>query len=125
MALQNWEQSFRFLVQQSRTLLPYPEQYRDAAHQVHGCEAKVWLALELAADGRVQLWVDSESRIVRGLLAVLQQAAHQKPASELAKQNLWQVYQAQGLPQHLSPSRIKGLQAVINELQRQLQQASP
>lgn len=123
MALQNWEQSFRFLVQQSRLLLPYPAQLRDPAHQVHGCEAKVWLALEPLSDGRVNVWLDSESRIVRGLLAMLQQATHQQLASEIASQNLWQVYAAQALPQHLSPSRIKGVQAVISELQRQLQQA--
>lgn len=48
------------------------------AHEIAGCENRVWLGYEEDAEGRLHFFGDSEGRIVRGLLAVLLTAVEGK-----------------------------------------------
>jgi len=108
----NWEQSFRYLVQQARQLPPYPEAFRDAAHQVSGCEAKVWLWVDSTNPDAVTVRMDSESRIVKGLLALLQSQVDGQSQQQIAAFDSAAYFTDIGLARLLSPSRNNGLYQV-------------
>ncbi|RUO80330.1 (Fe-S)-binding protein [Idiomarina tyrosinivorans] len=116
-----WEYLFRELVKHARMLPEYPPQYRDQAHQVSGCEAKVWLALETTPERQLRVFLDSDSRVVKGLLYQLWQACDQQPVHDVAALAVDDLLAQQQLDKQLSPARIQGFSAVAKELTRQAQ----
>ncbi|ASG66455.1 (Fe-S)-binding protein [Idiomarina piscisalsi] len=117
----SWEQLFRQLVQQARSLAEYPSECRDDDHLVGGCEAKVWLWLDTSDSEAVVIRFDSESRIVRGLLAMLQQRLDGCSVAEIAAFDIDAFYREEGLDNALSPSRSNGLYQVAKTLKLRAQ----
>lgn len=106
----------RLLNRLAARLPPYPEAFRDEVHQVPGCESRVWL-LHRASPGRHQFWLDSESRVVRGLLVVMLAAVQGKPSSTLVTFDAVAWFESLGLFRQLSPSRGNGLRSVARRIQ--------
>ncbi|RUO65986.1 cysteine desulfuration protein SufE [Pseudidiomarina planktonica] len=120
MDFSSWEHSFRYLVQQARSMPAYPSELRDKAHEVTGCEAKVWLAVDSSNPEQVQVRMDSESRIVKGLLALLLEQTDGRSAETIASFDGQQYFADIGLAKHLSPSRTNGLYQVAAALRAQV-----
>lgn len=112
----NWEQQYRRLVTLSRELPAYPEHARDDAHQVHGCEAKVWLYVDSSNPDAVIVRFDSGSRIVKGLLALIQQQLDGQSLDTIQRFDIDALFRAEGLEGHLTPSRANGLRNVAKSL---------
>ncbi|RUO45270.1 SufE family protein [Idiomarina aquatica] len=112
----NWEQQYRRLVQLARTLPPYPDDARDERHLVSGCEAKVWLYVDSSNPDAVVIRFDSASRIVKGLLALIQQRLDGQPLAEIRAFDLDALLRAENLENHLTPSRSNGLRNVAKKL---------
>ena len=112
----SWEQQYRRLVQLSRTLPPYPDSLRNDEQLVSGCEAKVWLYVDVSNPDAVVVRFDSGSRIVKGLLALIQRQLDGKPAAELQAFDIDAFFRAEGLEGHLTPSRANGLRNVAKSL---------
>ena len=115
----NWEHQYRRLVKLSRTLPDYPEQARDDAHQVSGCEAKVWLYVDSTDPDAVVVRFDSGSRIVKGLLALVQQQVDGQSLATIQAFDIDALFRAEGLAGHLTPSRTNGLRTVARILTQQ------
>lgn len=111
------EQRMRFLVQQAATLPAFSTTERAVAQEVFGCEARVWLLLNLPGDDTVAVRFDSESRVVKGLLALIQQAVNGASAQQLADYDLDAHLAALGLTDFVSSSRRNGLRAAVSQLQ--------
>lgn len=112
----SWEHQYRRLVQLARTLPQYPEDARDDAHLVSGCEAKVWLYVEASNPDSVTVRFDSTSRIIKGLLALIQRELDGAPIEMLRSFNVDALLRAEGLEGHLTPSRNNGLRNVATSL---------
>ncbi|MEX1222737.1 MAG: SufE family protein [Idiomarina sp.] len=124
MDFSSWEQSFRYLVQQARSMPAYPAELRDNAHEVTGCEAKVWLAVDTTNPTQVQVRMDSESRIVKGLLALLLEQTDGQSSAAIAEFDSQRYFAEIGLAKHLSPSRTNGLYQVCAALRAKVMPAS-
>ncbi|WP_157980370.1 SufE family protein [Pseudidiomarina taiwanensis] len=107
--------ALRYLVQRSRELKANPS-LQVAAHEVFGCEAQVWVRVTLDQD-RVQLECYSESRVVNGLLAVLQDALNGASTEQVLAFQVQNYFTALGLADFISESRRNGLQAVVQAIQ--------
>ncbi|RUO75815.1 SufE family protein [Idiomarina seosinensis] len=114
----NWEQQYRRLVKLSRELSPYPDSAKDDEHLVSGCEAKVWLYVDNSDPDAVVIRFDSGSRIIKGLLALIQQRLDGKPQQAIRQFNIDALFREEGLEGHLTPSRTNGLTQVARELSR-------
>lgn len=112
----NWEQQYRRLVQLARTLPPYPDNARDNAHLVSGCEAKVWLYVDASNPDSVEVRFDSSSRIIKGLLALIQQQVDEQSLDTIHGFDIDALFRAEGLEGHLTPSRANGLRTVARSL---------
>lgn len=110
------EQRLRFLVQQAATIPALSATERDIAQEVFGCEARVWLLLNLPPEDRVDVRFDSESRVVKGLLALIQQAVNGASPQQLADYDLDAHLAALGLTDFVSSSRRNGLRAAVSQL---------
>ncbi len=110
------EQRLRFLVQQAATLPALSATERDIAQEVFGCEARVWLLLNLPPEDNIEVRFDSESRVVKGLLALIQQAVNGASVQQLADYDLDAHLAALGLTDFVSSSRRNGLRAAVSQL---------
>ena len=67
--LNQWEDKYRQLILLGKKLPTLTDERKAQAHEIAGCENRVWLGYEEDAEGRLHFFGDSEGRIVRGLLA--------------------------------------------------------
>lgn len=110
------ENRMRYLVQLAKQA-QVPANFRVAEHEVFGCEARVWVQAEWPS-AHFQLYVDSESRVVLGLLMVIRQALHGASAEQLAAYSLDAHFDALGLSDFVTSSRRNGLRNVVDVAHR-------
>lgn len=110
--LDDWEQRFEYLIDLGRTLPPFPDDRRDEAHRVKGCASKVWLDIR-REDGRLAIAGDSDSHIVKGLVALTLSLYSGKTPKEIAATDAMAAFAALGLDAHLTPQRSNGLAAMV------------
>ena len=115
----DWSERYQYIIDLGKKLEPYPEAARDEDHKVRGCMSQVWLTHQLQATDqgtRLHFIGDSDSAIVRGLIAVLFALySDQTPASILAA-DLESFFARIGLEQHLSPNRRNGFFSMVETI---------
>ncbi|SFN24024.1 cysteine desulfuration protein SufE [Formivibrio citricus] len=110
-----WEAKSRMLVQLSRELPAYPETDRTEENRVSGCESQVWLKLGWN-NGALELATDSDSRIIKGLLALVY-AAYRGRSPEAVRDFDFDGWLAgMGLTRLLTASRSNGLKAIVTHI---------
>lgn len=114
--LGDWESRFAYLIDLGKGLPALDESDHCEKNRVHGCQAQVWLKLEPAEDGCINIVADSDAFIVKGLIVVLLAIYSGKTAVEiLAIDGQAQLDRLQ-LASHLSPTRKNGLYAMVQRV---------
>ncbi len=115
----SWDKQFRLIIELGKKLPLFPENEKIPAREVQGCESMAWLIIEKIDNGKVQvqhLKMDSESRIVKGLMMILLIIYQDKSALEMQNIDIEAIFKKLGLVNHLSPSRNNGLYAIVNKI---------
>jgi cysteine desulfurase / selenocysteine lyase len=88
------------------------------ANRVHGCQSTVFLAARTAPGTRdaVEFVADSDSGLVRGLLAMLQRLFSGQPARDILAFDLPGFLARAGLESNLTMGRRNGLAAMVKRL---------
>lgn len=110
----DWMQRYEHIVEMGRGLEGLPDALKDDAHQVPGCQSRVWL--HARRSGRLlHFAADSDALIVRGLVALLLRVySGRTPEEILATPPAF--FEVLGLGSHLSGSRANGLHAMIGRI---------
>lgn len=112
---EDWEDRYRFLIDLGRSLPPLDEAQHTEANKVHGCQSNVWLVAE-RHDGTIDFIADSDSSIVRGLIAVLRTVySHRKP-QEILSFDVEGLFGKLGFDSHLSMGRRNGLDGMVKKI---------
>ncbi len=114
-----WQAKYRELMLLGKHLPKHDAAFYDDAHLVKGCESKVWLKCEIK-DGAVQLCLDSDTRIVKGLCAVLISLYNGVKVSEAKLIAPEQAFEELGLMRHMSQSRGNGIRAMCEQIKTHL-----
>jgi len=69
--LENWEEKYDYLIELGQELPPM-DPTKDEENRVKGCQSSVWFDIT-CKDGRLYFDADSDSLIVKGLVAILHQ----------------------------------------------------
>lgn len=112
----HWEDRYREIIRLSRQMPTLPEAFRTTENEIFGCENRVWVAYERTEQGQFHFVFESESRIVKGLLAVILSQCEGESAQALAEKDLLAVFNDLGLAHHLSATRHSGLAAVAQAI---------
>ena len=108
---------FDTAVGEVRTELPeLPAELRRDTFKVQGCLSQVWFVPEDRGDQRLHWQGDSDSAIVKGLIAVLQVLYAGKSAEEVAEVDIDGIFGQIGLERHLSMNRRNGFYAMVQRL---------
>lgn len=120
----DWEDKYRFLIELGKDLPPLAQEHRTEANLIRGCQSQVWLVAEQnAASRQLDIALDSDAHIVRGLSAVVLAALNQKSPDDILAFDIEGLFTDLDLLQHLSPTRGNGLRAMVAKIRERAQQA--
>jgi cysteine desulfuration protein SufE len=112
-----------YLLEYAMSLPPLPERLqakRDQMEQVHECQTPVFLFTEID-DGQVHFYLDipPESPTVRGYASILLEGFAGATASDVLS-TPDDVYALLGLPEVITPQRVRGLHALLLYMKKQV-----
>lgn len=113
------EDQSQYLLELGDDLPSFPADARTELNKVHGCQSQVWLIAEIngsGAEAAFTIRADSDSNIVRGLIAILQAAFNTKTAQQIQDYDILGVFQRLDLQQHISPQRRNGLRGMVERI---------
>ncbi len=115
---------YRHLMDLGRGLAPLAEAERTEANKVRGCASQVWLVSAPAA-GRVHFRGDSDSDIVRGLVAVLVRLFDGRDPREVLAFDIKAAFARLGFEAAISAQRSNGFFSMVQRLRRDAEAIAP
>ena len=110
----NWQDKYEYLIELGKKLNDYPEAERKDDNKVKGCQSSVWLTTT-GSNGAIVFKADSDSTIVKGLIALLVRVLSGRTPDEILNAKLDFIDKI-GLKQHLAQTRANGLAAMIKQM---------
>ena len=112
--LEEWEERFKFVMDLGKEMADFPEELRTEDNKLHGCQSQVWLHGRLE-DDRVHFHADSDSALVKGLVALLLTVySGERPDDILTHPPTF--LEKIGMNKHLTPNRANRLAAMIKQI---------
>jgi len=108
----SWEDRYRYIIDLGKELPALPASLHTEDRLVRGCQSQVWMDVT-ERDGRLQLAVDSDAFIVKGLLGVVLAAYNNRTPAEILAFDIDGYFEELELLRHLSPTRGNGLRAMV------------
>lgn len=99
-------------------LLPRVPEVRQEPFCYRGCQSKVWLHIT-AEGGLCHLEADSDTLIIRGILALFRELLEGRPVPEVLEAR-FDLLKELNLSEHFSSARTSGVAGLLPEIQRQL-----
>ncbi|MEZ5554962.1 SufE family protein [Haliea sp.] len=113
----DWEDRYKYIIDLGRELPDMPPELRTEERKIRGCQSQVWIDAQLQ-QGRLQLSVDSDAFIVKGLLGVVLAAYNNKTPEEVRAFDIDAYFEQLDLLRHLSPTRGNGLRAMVARIRQ-------
>lgn len=113
--LEDWEDKYMYIIDLGRMLPDFDPNLKIPNALVEGCTSKVWL-IATSDEGKVNYNAESESQIVKGLVALLLVIYSGKTAEQIENINSEEIFAKLGLAQHLSTNRANGLRAMVKRI---------
>lgn len=111
----SWDKQYRLIIQLGKKLPELDVTEKIEANQVRGCESIAWCITE-KHDALVQLKMDSDTRVVKGLMMILLIIFQGKNSQQINDTDINGLFGQLGLLNHLSPSRANGLLAIVDKI---------
>ena len=110
----DWMDKYQFLIDTGNSLEPLDEQYKQPQYLIEGCQSRVWLHAGFT-DGKVFLQAESDTIIVKGIVALLVRVLSERTPQEILDTDLYFIERI-GLKEHLSPTRSNGLVSMVKQI---------
>ena len=112
----SWEDRYRFLIDMGKSMEPLFDLEKTDRNRVTGCQSNVWLVPEVenkGAEKTLRFRADSDSTIVRGLIALLHTIYNDQTPRAILEFDIDSLMQRLGLDQHLSMGRRNGMAGMV------------
>lgn len=110
----DWKERYQYLIELGSKLPSLANEQKVEANKVHGCQSQVWLVHHFEND-HLFLTADSDSQIVKGILAILLEIFSGQTAKDIVDAPL-DFIEEMGLSKHLSMNRSNGLAAMLAKI---------
>lgn len=117
--LDDWEDRYRYIIDLGQALPDLPDEDKIEAAKVKGCVSQVWLhadAQGAGPDALMRFRGDSDAHIVRGLVALVLALVNDRPARDIAAEDINAKLEGVGLKGVLSPQRSNGLASLVKRV---------
>lgn len=117
--LDDWDDRYKYIMDIGKSLDPLSEDDHNDKNKVDGCASQVWLIVQektIQEKTILELKADSDSFLVRGLLAIILAIFSEKTPTEILKTDYIVELKKLNLQENISQQRSNGLTAVINKV---------
>jgi sulfur transfer protein SufE len=113
----DWADRYQFLMDLGKKLPPMDAADKTEENRVKGCQSNVWLAAQpVPGTDRVEFTADSDSAIVKGLVAILWRVYSGQPADKILSFDIEKLLADLELDQHLTMNRRNGLVGMVQRI---------
>jgi len=112
--LVNWEEKYEYLIEMGMDMPAMKPENKVDENLVKGCQSSVWFDVN-CQDGMMVFEADSDSLVVKGMVAILYKLFNHQPAKDVLEADL-SLFEELGLWRHLSSQRSNGLTAMVAHL---------
>lgn len=125
--LEDWDDRYAYLMELGRKMPPMNESDKTEENRVKGCQATVWLkeTFVTGTPNRIEFLADSNSQIVKGLIAMLRILYSGKTPQEILNINAQNLFARLELDRHLSPTRSTGLNSMVQKIRSLAESSHP
>ncbi len=119
--LGDWDQRYEYLIELGENLPVMPDELKTENNRVKACMSKVWISAYPDPENAklVRFHGDCDTSIIKGVLALLIDLAGGRPAAEIEKLDLDEIFARLNLDEHLSPNRHVGVYALVELMKQQ------
>jgi cysteine desulfuration protein SufE len=110
----DWTDKYEYIIELGHRLKNFPKDKMTDEYKIKGCQSSVWLVTDLE-DGKIDFKADSDSTIVKGLIALLIRVLSGQKPDDILNAKL-EFIDKIGLRKHLAPTRSNGLSAMIKQM---------
>lgn len=114
--LGDWEERYAYLIELGRKLPPLSEAERTEDTKVRGCMSQVWLVGGERGDGTLHFNGDSDSTLVKGLIALLMVLVDGKSPQEILALDIASTFKQLGLESHITVNRRNGFYSMVERI---------
>ena len=117
--IEDWEDRYKYIMDLGKSLDPLSDDDYGKTNKVDGCASQVWLIIneeEVNEKTILKLKADSDSFLVKGLLAIIISIFSGKTPSNILEINYNNELEKLNLKENISQQRSNGLTAVINKV---------
>jgi len=112
-----WTDRYRYLIDLGRKIPEMDSADKTEGNKVRGCQSQVWMVMNFdAAEGTLSFDADSDSAIVKGLIAILLALYGGTRPEEIMAADIDGTFSEIGLDSHLSPNRRNGFYSMVNRI---------
>ena len=119
--LEDWEQKYMYLIDLGNMIPELDLIYKTQENLVEGCTSKVWV-VRTEENGLNHYLADSESQIVKGLVALVLIIFNNKTADEINNTDAESIFKKINLESNLSGNRANGLRAMVERIKLEAKQ---
>ena len=112
--LANWEEKYEYLIEMGMDMPAMKPENKVDENLVKGCQSSVWFDVN-CQDGMIVFEADSDSLVVKGMVAILYKLFNHQSARDVLEADLG-LFEELGLWRHLSSQRSNGLTAMVAHL---------
>ena len=104
-------EKYKYLLDQAKNALPFPEEFRQDSFKVSGCQAQVWL-VPYTKDDLLFFHSDSDAFISKGMVTILCDIYGGRKADEINNSEIHLLNEL-GLDTLLTPGRRNGVYSML------------
>lgn len=111
-----WLDKYQYLIDLGNKLPKFPHNWKTTDNEVHGCQSKVWLHVEVKND-KLLMHATSDSSIVSGLIYLILYVYNNRTCNQIINTEP-RFIKAIKLDKYLSPTRNNGLYAMLKTIKQ-------
>ena len=112
----DWEDKYRYIIELGKELPELSDKDKTPSNLIRGCQSQVWLVYEISSEKHLQIHIDSDAYIVRGLIAIVLASLNNRTASQVLEFDVESLFKELELMEHLSPTRGNGLRSMVGQI---------
>lgn len=109
----NWEEKYLYIIELGSSLPQCSGSLYTKENIISGCQSQVWIKVIIHKNKAISFQGDSNSMIVKGLIAILFILFRGLSTKEIINFNVSCWLEKLNLINHLTPSRMQGMKEII------------
>src|SRR3989304_1026644 len=113
--LQNWEDKYSYVIDLGKDMPAMLDDRKNDNTRIYSCMSSVWVDIEIR-QGNLYFTADSESQIVKGLLAIVREVYSGQSLKFVNAYDIEKLLSILELKKHITPQRGNGLRSIIKKI---------